>query len=113
MSGSETRKRTTTTTLRFTPEERADVVAAATALGVGPSTFARVATLKAAGRKPAAVRRRDPDAVDRARLLGELGHWGRNLNQLTRHAHRGGLVDPGELQALRAAVERLTLAVMR
>jgi hypothetical protein len=114
MSGSETRIKTSTTTIRLTPEERADLAAAAEAQGVGPSSFARLATLRAIGRRPAhALKRRDPHAIERARILGELGRIGNNVNQLARHAHRGGLVDPDELQALRAAVERLTQAVMQ
>lgn len=114
MSGSETRIKTSTTTIRLTPEERADLAAAAEAQGLGPSSFARLATLRAIGRRPAhALKRRDPHAIERARILGELGHWGRNLNQLAKAANKGGRVDADELQALRAAVEQLTLAVMK
>lgn len=113
MAGSETRRKTTTTTLRLTPEERAALVSAAEAAGVGPSSFARVATLRAAGRPATPGRkRRDVVAAALAPVLGELGRHGGLLNQLARHANSGGRVDPDRLDALRSEMERLTCAVM-
>lgn len=113
MAGSETRIKTTTTTLRLTPEERAALDAAAAAAGIGPSSFARQATLAAAGRPATSVRRRrDAIASALAPVLGELGRHGSLLNQLTRHAHVGGRVDPGQLKALQGEIEQLTHAVL-
>ena len=112
--GSETRRATELITIRLTPDDHARIVEAGESLGLGPSSFARVAACKAAGLPRPEIRRKPArQAVDVARVLGELGRIGNNVNQLARHAHRGGLVDPDELQALRAAVERLTQAVMR
>lgn len=112
MAGSETRIKTTTTTLRLSPEERAALEDAAAAAGVGPSSFARQVVMAAVGRSVSVRRRRDPIAAAVAPLLGELGRQGGLLNQLARYAHVGGRVDPDALAALRAEIERLTCAVM-
>ena len=113
MAGSETRRKSATTTLRLTPEEAAAVRAAAAERGIGPSTFARMATLRAAGRKPAVPRRRrDHLALALGPLLGELGRIGGLLNQLARKANQGISIPPGELAALEAEAQRLTAAVL-
>jgi hypothetical protein len=112
MSGSNVRQKTTTTSFRMTVIERAAVVAAADAVGMGPSTFARISVLRAAGREAPIRKRRDAIATVIAPVLGELGRVGNNLNQLTRHAHIGGQVDSESLTRLRDEAERLTLAVL-
>jgi hypothetical protein len=112
MSGSNVRQKTTTTSYRMTPTERAAVVAAADAVGMGPSTFARASVLRAAGREVPVQKRRDAIATVIAPVLGELGRVGNNLNQLTRHAHVGGRVDSESLTRLRDEAERLTRAVL-
>jgi hypothetical protein len=113
MSGTEKRQRTTTTTFRLSPDERAAVVAAAAAEGLGPSSFARVVTLRAAGREAIPSRKqRDVLVAAMAPVHGQLLRHGNLLNQLARHAHIGGRVDPAALDALRIEVEALTRAVM-
>jgi len=112
MSSSDARQKTTTTTFRMTVIERAAVVAAADAVGMGPSTFARVSVLRAAGQEAPIRKRWDAIATVIAPALGQLGRIGNNLNQLTRHAHVGGRVDPESLDQLRDEAERLTLAVL-
>lgn len=112
MSSSDARQKTTTTSFRMTPTERTAVVTAADAAGMGPSSFARVSVLRAAGRGPPIRKRRDAIATVIAPALGQLGRIGNNLNQLTRHAHVGGRVDPESLDRLRDEAERLTLAVL-
>lgn len=112
MSSSDARQKTTTTTFRMTPTERAAVATAADAAGMGPSTFARVSVLRAAGREAPIQKRRDAIAAVIAPALGQLGRIGNNLNQLTRHAHIGGRVDSESLIRLRDEAERLTLAVL-
>lgn len=112
MSGSNVRQKTTTTTFRLTPTERVAVATAADAAGMGPSTFARVSVLRAAGQKAPIRKRRDAIATVIAPVLGELGRVGNNLNQLTRHAHVGGRVDSDALTRLRNEAERLTRAVL-
>lgn len=112
MPSSNIRRKTTTTTFRMTPTERAAVIAAADATGMGPCTFARVSVLRAAGQVAPIGKRRDAIATVIASALGQLGRIGNNLNQLTRHAHVGGLVDSESLTRLRDEAERLTLAVL-
>src|SRR3546814_4916260 len=55
------RSNTTTTTIRLTSEEAETVRSAAAARGIGPSTFARAATLRAAGRAAPPARRNRTD----------------------------------------------------
>jgi len=112
VAGSETRKASTTTTLRLTPEERQALVAAAEAQGLGPSTFARKAALEAAGAPVVVRRRRDVLAAAMGPLLGELARVGSNINQVARHVNRGGSPAAAELATLRSEVEQLTHAVM-
>lgn len=114
MSGSETRQKTVTTTIRLTPDERAAVAAAADAQGLGPSSFARVATLKAAGRTPPAIRKRhDAIAAVIDPVLGALNRIGNNLNQIARVANStknaSAIAAAG---CLRADLEKLTVAVL-
>lgn len=110
----ETRLATKIQALRLTPHEDAAVRAAAAARGMGPSSFARAATLAAAGqpvpRAPSPARK--PEAVAVARLHGELGRIGSLMNQLARAANSGGRVDAVALEAVRrewAAVRDLIL----
>src|SRR3546814_11138212 len=80
------RSNTTTTTIRLTSEEAETVRSAAAARGIGPSTFARAATLRAAGRAaPPARRNRTDMAIALAGVLGSLGPLGSSLDQLARH----------------------------
>jgi hypothetical protein len=112
--GSESRQKTTTTTIRFTPDERAAVAAAADAQGLGPSTFARAATLRAAGRTPPPIRKRhDAIAGVIGPVLGELGRIGNNLNQIAKVANStGNATAIAAAGRLRADLERLTVAVL-
>lgn len=112
MSGSNVRQKTTTTSFRMTPAERIAIATAADAAGMGPSSFARMSVLRAAGREVPVQKRRDAIATVIAPVLGELGRVGNNLNQLTRHAHVGGRVDSASLSQLRDEAERLTVAVL-
>ena len=114
MAGTETRQMTTTTTLRLTPEERAAVVAAAEVAGLGPSSFARLATLQAAG-GPRPDLRRKPDAfrLDLARVLGGLGRIGSNVNQIARVANSSGdVASIVAIDHLRGQLQELTQAVL-
>lgn len=114
MAGSETRQKTVTTTIRLTPGERAAVVAAADAQGLGPSTFARVATLRAAGRTPPAIRKRhDAIAGVIGPVLGELGRIGSNINQIAKVANSTGNATAfAATDSMRADIRKLLSAVM-
>lgn len=112
--GSETRRATELITIRLTPDDHARIVEAGEALGMGPSSFARVAACKAAGLPRPDVRRKPArQAVDVARVLGELGRIGNNVNQLARVANsRGDVPGARAVADLRCALEALTRAVM-
>lgn len=111
MPRSETRQATKLMTFRLTPEDHAAIVAAATEHGVGPTTFARRATFRAARLGSPSYERRSPDpmAAVLARAVGELGRIGSNVNQVARVANARRDVDMAafvdamaELRALRA-----------
>lgn len=103
---------TQTTTIRLTADERAALDTAADAAGIGPSSYTRRAVMAAVGRDANVRRRPDGLAQAIARLLGEAGCIGSNLNQLSRHAHQGGRVQADALVAVRAELARLTAAVI-
>jgi hypothetical protein len=109
---SETRQRTASVSARLLPAERAAIERAAEASGCGPGTWAREILTRAAG-QPIPARR--AARTDLARAVGQwtgaVGQIGNNLNQLSRHAHQGGRVDPDALNRLTAAVRDLHTAV--
>lgn len=108
----ETRRLTKTTTLRLSEAEVVALREAADAQGLGPSALARVLVMRGIGRKVTARKRRSDLAKVLAAILGELGRWGNNLNQLSVHRHSGGNVDAPALADLTSAVERLTAVIM-
>jgi hypothetical protein len=102
--GTEKRLRTEHLTIRFTPEERAAIDAAAEKAGLTSGSYARQVLLGAP--PPRQVRRPPVERAELARLLGELGHIGGNLNQL---AHTGNLGMPVNGHSLAEALEALKL----
>lgn len=92
MSRSENRNATSLLAFRLTPEDRAVVDAAAAAAGIGSTTFARRAALRAAGATSPAYERRAPraDAAMLDRIFGELGRIGANINQIAKVANATG-----------------------
>lgn len=113
MARSEVRQATKFVTFRLTPDDHSAIVAAASARGIGPTTFARQAAFRAAGLGRPTYERRGPDPLAGilARAIGELGHIGSNVNQLARVANARGDVDGralvetlAELRALRADI---------
>lgn len=112
--GTETRRTTQSTTIRLTPDDHAVLAAAAEAAGVGPSTFARIATLDAAGgRRPEIRKRPDPVRRDLAQVLGALGRIGNNVNQVARVANATGDVSSIlAVHGLRDQLAELTQAVL-
>lgn len=101
-----------TTSLRLTTAERAALDAAAEAAGLGPSSYARRAVMHTLGRDVQVRRRPDGLAQAIGRTLGDLGRVGNLLNQMTRHAHRGGRVPPEPLDRCQRELARLTSAVL-
>jgi hypothetical protein len=86
-SGTEKRRRDETLTIRLTPEEKAAIETAAERMKVTPGSYARNTLLGSPiprqGRRPPVERR------ELARILGELGKIGSNLNQLARETNEG------------------------
>lgn len=82
-SGSERRQRTGhPAQMRVTPEERAQLEARAERTGMTVSAYMRHQCLGEAG--PRAVRRPPVERAALARLLGQLGKCGSNVNQIAR-----------------------------
>ena len=100
--GSERRARTTHLTIRLTPDERASIDHAAERAGLTSGSHARRLLLDAP--PPRQVRRPTVERREIARLLGELGHVGGNLNQIARTLNAGL---PGDHHALRDALRGL------
>ena len=94
-SGSEKRARSAHLTIRFTPEERAAIDTAAERAGLTSGSYARQTLLGAPA--PRQVRRPQVERRELARLLGELGKIGGNLNQLAKQANQGIAVYHNEL----------------
>lgn len=95
--GSEKRARTAHLTIRFTPDERAAVDQSAERAGLTSGSYARQVLLGAPA--PRQVRRPPVERRDLARLLGEIGHIGSNLNQLARTSNTGLPVTRDDLGA--------------
>ncbi len=109
---SETRQRTASISARLLPAERQAIERAAAASGCGIGTWAREILTYAAG-QPVPARRAARTDLARAigKWTGQAGQLGNNLNQLTRYAHEGGLVDRDALNRLTAQVRALHSAV--
>lgn len=109
MSKSEARQRGKIVAVRCSPEEHARIEAAAEGQGLSLSGYARSRLL---GEVTEGTKRRPPrDAAELARLLGQLGKVGSNLNQLTRLGNQGQLVTPATLAACVEEVAALTAAI--
>jgi hypothetical protein len=93
--GSEKRARTAHLTIRFTPEERGAIDEKANRAGLTSGSYARQELLGAP--PPRQVRRPPVERRELARLLGELGHIGSNLNQIARIANAGDGVNAVDL----------------
>ena len=94
-SGTEKRARSAHLTIRFTPEERASIDAAAERAGLTSGSYARQTLLGAPA--PRQMRRPPVERRELARLLGELGKIGGNLNQLAKATNQGLTVYQNEI----------------
>ena len=83
-SGSETRKRSLRLSVRFNDQEASAVRQTAQATGQSVGSLIRQAALNAAPTRAPAL-----DRQLAAKLLGQLGKIGSNLNQLAKEAHLG------------------------
>ncbi|WP_446812290.1 plasmid mobilization protein (plasmid) [Methylomonas sp. 2BW1-5-20] len=104
MSASDNRQRSPLT-VQLNADERAKVQADAEAVGLSLSGYARTLLL---GRQTEGTKRRAArDAVELARLSGQVGKVGGNLNQLTKLANQGQLIPPPALAACLAEVREI------
>jgi hypothetical protein len=89
-SGSETRRKTARLPVRVAPDEMEQFRAAAIAAGFASvGDFVRSRCL-APGPKASAARSSQVDRAELVRVLGQLGKYGGNLNQIARAANAGG-----------------------
>jgi mobilization protein NikA len=109
-SGSEKRARTTHLTIRLSPEERAAIEAAAERASLTAGSYARQVLLGAP--PPRQVRRPVVEKQLLAKLLGELGKIGGNLNQLAKTANQGLLVYENEILAVLGGLRPVRNAIM-
>jgi len=109
--GSEKRARTETLTIRLTPDERAKIDEDADRAGLTPGSYARQALMGAP--TPRQVRRPPIERRELARLLGELGHIGGNLNQIARGVNFGDGLDMYELTHVLADLGPVRDAILR
>jgi hypothetical protein len=96
-SGTEKRIRDRILTVRLSAEERAALDEAADRAGLVVGSYARQAMLGAPA--PRQVRRPPVERRELARLLGEIGRVGGNLNQIARAMNTGVLVYENEIGA--------------
>lgn len=108
--GSEKRARTRHLTIRFTPEERGVIDAAADRAGLTCGSYARQVLLGAPA--PRQVRRPPVERRELARLLGAVGHVGSNLNQIARMANAEEGIDGRELAAALRELATVRVAIL-
>lgn len=97
--------------LRCTAKDHAAISAAAARAGLSIGAYLRALALGSAG--PRAVRRPPIERKELARLLGQLGKVGSNINQLARSYNQTG-IRPGfpELVAIRQEIGEMRAALM-
>lgn len=93
--GSEKRVRNRHLTVRLSPSEREAIDEAAERAGLTSGSYARQVLLGAPA--PRQVRRPPIERRELARLLGQIGHIGSNLNQIAKSANSGDGVDAVDL----------------
>lgn len=109
-SGSGKRIRRRMLTARFDETEFEVVATAAEKAGLTVSSYARETLLGAPA--PRQVRRPPVERKELARLLGELGKVGGNLNQIAKAAHTGILVYGGEIDTALGSLAEVRNAIL-
>lgn len=107
-------RRTSALRIRVSATERAAIETAAAAAGLGPCSFARMASIRAAGRKPAKAPRPKPTALqcELAQWTGALGKVGNLLNQVARATNSNLGVSPTALSEIRDEIQKLRQIVI-
>src|SRR5437868_1951 len=96
--GSETRQKSHAVTVRFADGEFVDLDERASAAGLTLPSYIRELTVPAAKRQTRGTRRPPIERELAARILGQLGKVGSNVNQIARAANTTG-VDIVEVKA--------------
>ena len=110
--GSQKRQRLLTVRVACTQAEFAAIHDAARAAGLSAAAYLRRQAIGAPG--PRAIRRPPIERVELARLLGETGRLGSNVNQLARAANAAGDLPAAEsLAETRDAVIAIRDALLR
>lgn len=109
-NGSERRQRERIIAVRCTPAEYDGIHALAEAAGLPAGAYLRAAAFGSPG--PRAQRRPPVDRQELARLLGQLGKIGGNLNQIARALHQRDYPPVDEIKTALAAVTE-TRALIR
>ena len=110
-SGSETRDKSKVIPSRYSPEEWEQVNEAASRAGLTRSSYQRIQTLQTAP-KTRSTRRAPIERETLAKVLGQLGKIGSNLNQIARSINRGrNTYDEGEIFAAVAELRALLPAI--
>ena len=110
--GSQKRQRLLTVRVACTQAEFAAIHDAARAAGLSAAAYLRRQAIGAPG--PRAIRRPPIERVELARLLGETGKLGSNVNQLAHAANAAGDLPAAEtLAETRAAVIAIRDALLR
>lgn len=110
-SGSEKRVRSRHVTIRLSVTEREALDDAADRVGLTPGSYARNMLFGAAS--PRQVRRPPVERRELARLLGELGKIGSNVNQLARASNSGTPIDGAEIEFALEGLAALRGEIMR
>jgi hypothetical protein len=109
-SGSETRQRQKALRIRLTDAELATIEAAGERAGLSLAGYARSLLLSA---PPVRQARRPPvERAELARLLGELGKIGSNVNQIARVLNGAGDAGQGDLTAVQADIAEIRAVIM-
>ena len=109
--GSEKRVRDRILTVRLSGDERTAIDEAAERAGLVTGSYARQALLGAPA--PRQVRRPVAERRELARILGQLGHIGGNLNQLAKAANSGVIVYTGEIDAALRGLAEARNAILK
>ena len=108
-SGSEKREREVLIGFRATATEVQEIDAAAKIAGLSRSAYVRAQSLS----KPKTRRRPTMDAAPLARILGQLGKCGSNLNQIAHMLNRGDVVTHSAITATVGEVRDLTKEIFK
>jgi hypothetical protein len=111
-SGSEKRERQEGIRLRVNEAEKADIQARAEKAGLSVSGYLRAVAFGSDTHQPRAARRPPAEKATLAKLLGELGKIGSNLNQIAHRLNQGRDLEPAFLNEICAELRETNRALL-